>query len=139
MHQVMQNTFVENSYEPYLLKKLFYSLFNHKFQKIGKRWERKKCLDKTELKDFSCRILQLFRNSLFLTGKQPNKIGNLMASFRTMWNSLFKLFQGKDTEKDMVEKEMKKYLYKHDIFYWLESASQDLAALTDMHEKSVDD
>lgn len=39
-----------------------------------------------------------------------------------MWNNLFKLFQGKDMENDMVEN-MKKYSYKCDIFYWLESAS----------------
>lgn len=34
---------------------------------------------------------------------------------------------------------MKKYSYKHDIFYWWESASQDFANLTDTHEKSAAD
>lgn len=56
-----------------------------------------------------------------------------------MWNSLFKLFQDKDTEKDMVEKKKKNYSYKLNIFYYLKSASQDFTNITDIHGKSVRD
>lgn len=48
-------------------------------------------------------------------------------------------FRARTVKKTRQKKTMKKYSYKRDIFYWLESASQDFADLTDTHEKSAAD
>lgn len=48
-------------------------------------------------------------------------------------------FRARTVKKTWQKKTIKKYSYNHDIFYWLESASQDFADLTDTHEKSAAD